>query len=71
MILLNSCDRRLTPKHVYRFEDVSVDIILLNENENSKEYRLIIEMIEAHVLFPGEQIENKIRQTVINHGFAY
>ena len=55
-IWLSFCNKRLAPKHVYHFEEASVAIdkvILIDETEYSKEFRLIAEMINAHVLLPG------------------
>ena len=51
------CDKRLGPKHVYHLEEASIaidEIILIDETGYLKEFRLITEMIDAHVLLPGE-----------------
>ena len=56
-IWLTLCDKRLTPMHVYHFEEASIaieEINLIDETEYSKEFRLITEMVDAHVLLPGQ-----------------
>ena len=55
-ISLNFCDKRLTPRHIYHFEEASVAIekvVLIDENEHSKEFRREAEMIDAHILLPS------------------
>ena len=55
-IWLNFCDKRLTRKQIYHFEEaaVAVDkVIIITDTEFVKEFRLVSEMIDAHVLLPS------------------
>ena len=56
-IWLNFCDRRLAQIRIYYFEEASVAIdkvVMIEESQYSKEFRLIAEMIDAHVILPNE-----------------
>ena len=56
-IWINFCDKRLARKRLYCFEEASValdKIILINEDEYIREYRLISEMVDAHVMLLKE-----------------
>ena len=60
-IWLNFCDRRLAQKRIYyfEFEEVSVaidKIIMIEESQYSKEFHLLAEMIDAHVMLPTESV---------------
>ena len=67
-IWLNFCDRRLAQKRIYYFEEVSValdKVIMIEESEHSGEYRLLSEMIDAHVMLPTKPVSfsnQKIKQ---------
>ena len=55
-IWVNFCDKRLAAKHIYYFEQASVAVdrvVMIEESEHSKEFRLSAEMIDVYVLWPS------------------
>ena len=60
-IWVNFCDKRLAAKHIYYFEEASVEVdrvVMIEESEHSKEFRLSAEMIDAHVLWPSSSVSS-------------
>ena len=71
-IWINFCDYRFSSKRLYHFEEssVAVDrIVLEEEDEYSRWYRLDSELIDAHVLLPPEKCQ-KSQKACRSHDFV-